>query len=130
MGHQRHEREGPIDNRCSPCVKYVYVREEKRLGKESRVRNKNTLLVDAHFVDTLDESILGFVGQVFQTLPLGFRDKQCGENASKHEESKKFQAGGESESVYYCQSHRTIKKITHICLMNFPLPPMFCSRAK
>jgi len=43
---------------------------------------------------TLNKTLLVFVGQVFQSLPFGFRNKQGGEYSSKHEGGKNFEAGG------------------------------------
>jgi hypothetical protein len=39
------------ENRSSPALD-TYIREERRPGTESCVRNEKTLLVDPHFVDT------------------------------------------------------------------------------
>jgi hypothetical protein len=61
----------------------------------------------------MDESLLVLVGQFFQSLPLGFRNKQRGEDSSQHEEGKNFEAGGERVSDVHIQRLRMRVKKQH-----------------
>jgi len=61
------------------------------IGTASCIGNNKAILVDMHRADTRYESVLRFVRQLFQTLALGFRDKQSGENPSQHEKGENFE---------------------------------------